>query len=170
MILEKDAEEVVSFADLNEDCLLEVLKYLDLRSRTRLERVQRQWQRLAAHLWTAQRSLSFNPFDGLLRECRRRGHQIRFAAADCLPLDGLKPVYCKEEAMLAVLARCPNLVVLHLRRWSRHRTFGLKLARSCPRLEHIMGRNRSVAGHLESGPHPGPAAYDHLFPSLSSLS
>src|SRR5690348_11379054 len=108
-----------AFSDLNLDIKYDVLKYLSLVERVRLERVNQEWRQVIESFWKTQLALrvSMWPFDARLQEyeetCDVDCHQVR--EKDTFSLgknDGLTQL--PFVVLLAIISRCVNLTALHL--------------------------------------------------------
>lgn len=124
-----------SFDVLDDDCVLEVLKYLTLNRRLTLATVNKRWTELSNRAWAAQKVVKIiyaNCFD--LRElfvnfCQNKCHQ-----ASCCDLLIVRQDSCELSDCLKL---CPNLKALH---WEVQSdvNFGRSLTRLCPNLEHLV--------------------------------
>src|SRR5690349_4288477 len=107
----------LAFGDLNQDIKHDVLKYLSLIERVKLERVNQEWRQVIDSLWKSQLALKVTskPFSYQTFEetCPHDHHQVR--QKDTLALnkrDGLCQL--PFAVLLAIISKCINLTALHL--------------------------------------------------------
>ena len=103
MNMKIEGTQPMAFDYLDEDSQLCILKYLPLKDRTRLERVNKNFQALIKSLWLQQKCLVFNSDLLRLRICSEKSH--RMCRSDILANTDI-------ETQLTIVRKCPNLIVL----------------------------------------------------------
>src|SRR5690349_9630839 len=106
------------FGDLNQDIKYDVLKYLNLIERVKLERVNQEWGQVIDSIWRSQLALQISskpvniPNSDLEIPCIQDCHQVRKKDAFTLgSFDGLTRM---PPAMIALLSKCTNLQALYI--------------------------------------------------------
>ncbi|KAI1283129.1 hypothetical protein HDE_12688 [Halotydeus destructor] len=139
----------VQFAELHEDVLLCIFKYIPLQERLKLERVNSQWSYVMSCSWLKQRHLAFHPsaknVDTQLNRHNRSSLVYRCGHDDHNVQSGDTMVIADDEFAAqridSVLKRCPNLRILSFGRYTTLEALGANKYEFMPNLEHIYFRN-----------------------------
>src|SRR5690348_3149160 len=109
----------VVFRDLNQDIKYDILKYLSLIERIKMERVNQEWRQVIESLWRSQLALrvSSEPRDHLIEKyeetCNHDCHQVLEKDTLCLNnRNGLTRL--PFIVLFAIISKCINLTALHL--------------------------------------------------------
>ncbi|KAI1278044.1 hypothetical protein HDE_14426 [Halotydeus destructor] len=105
-----------SLNDVDEDCIFEVFRFLNIKDRVRFERISSQWRRQLERLWQKQQALAFStqhPYHSFV--CGISSHRI--SSTDCVDLPAefayhYFPSEEEDDLRARIIARCPHLKVL----------------------------------------------------------
>lgn len=133
-------DPVASFEDLAPDIQVQVMQFLPLKSRVRMERVCRNWAAILDYVWKRQKRLAIcfaNRYE--LDACHDPSH--RFTLSDIIVDSNHSFVHTQRESF-SIVKRCPNLIALYFSaNQVATNSFGSDLAHFCPKLEHISLRD-----------------------------
>jgi F-box domain len=148
---------------LSEYILIEIMKYLSLKERTRFERTCKTWGFAIATLWKCQKSICFfeidekesNYISHITLNCKHKNH-CRIKNREIIfpynfhawkSLHSTKVLNC---IILNVLKKCPNIVHLN---FNGHFCYNFRFERmlrnldiTCPKIEHIQGASQGFYG------------------------
>jgi len=135
----------MQFEDLNDDCWLDVLKYLDLKERLVYEAVTKSSRNAITRLWHAQRSLIVHigkkPVSKV-KFCQCKRHILK--EEDAIYVSSVtRPKAPEQDCIYQVLRRCPNLTTLV---WEgKHpKWLSALVMDNCRHLEHAEGLSNVI--------------------------
>lgn len=128
-------EESSTFPKISTDVLLMVFDHLDIKHRTRFERVNKTWADALRLIWRRAHRLKIGSgpiFE--FEECNHRQHH--FLQRDSL-VDSSDSVLSSRRLSFKILKKCPNLTTVHFGSHPMVTQFGGELYKYCPFLEHV---------------------------------
>jgi hypothetical protein len=148
---------------LSEYILIEIIKYLSLKERTRFERTCKTWGLAITTLWKCQKSICFFEFEEresnyishITLNCKHKNHYRIKNREIIFPynFNAWKSSHSSEvlnRIILNVLKKCPNIVHLN---FNGHFCYNFRFERMlrnldviCPKIEHIQGASEGFFG------------------------